>query len=102
MEESIDVIAFEAYMGLRAWCFRDTMEDQFRFLPHYHHELGWAMMKPEGLDPTTVVMVNFAHELMKRNEWLEEELKAPPEARKWSQKMVDDYRESLKMPKMYD
>ena len=52
------------------------MEDQFWFLPCYHHELGWAMMKPEGLDPTTVVMVNFAHELMKRNERLEEELKA--------------------------
>jgi len=52
------------------------MEDQFWFLPCYHHELGWEMMKPESLDPTTIVMVNFAHELMKRNERLEEELKA--------------------------
>ena len=60
------------------------------------------MMKPEGLDPTTIVMVNFAHELMKRNEWLEEELKAQKEARKRSQKMVDDYRESLKLPRMYE
>ena len=51
------------------------------------------MMKPEGLDPTTVVMVNFAHELMKRNERLEEELKAQQEARKRSQKMVDYNRE---------
>jgi hypothetical protein len=34
------------------------------------------MMKPVGLDLTTVVMANFAHELMKRNEWFEEELKA--------------------------
>ena len=40
------------------------------------------MMKPEGLDPTTVVMVNFAHELIKWNEWLEEELKAQQEASK--------------------
>ena len=47
----------------------------------------WAMMKLEGLDPTTVVMVNSAHELMKRNEQLEEELKAQKEARKRSQKM---------------
>ena len=60
------------------------------------------MMKPEGLDPTTVVMVNFAHELMKRNERLEEELKAQKEVRKRSQKMADDYRESLKMPRMYE
>ena len=60
------------------------------------------MMKPEGLDPTTVVMVNSAHELMKRNEQLEEELKAQKEAHKWSQKMVDDYRESLKLPRMYE
>ena len=40
------------------------------------------MMKLDGLDPTTIVMVNFAHELMKRNEWLEEELKAQKEAHK--------------------
>jgi hypothetical protein len=46
------------------------IEDQFRLLPCHHHELGWAMMKLEGLDPTTAVMINFAHELMKRNEWL--------------------------------
>ena len=76
MKESMDDAAFEAYMGLRARHFGDIMEDQFRFLPRYHHELGWAMMKPEGLDPTTVLMVNFAYELMKRNERLEEELKA--------------------------
>jgi hypothetical protein len=44
------------------------------------------------------VMVNFAHKLMKQNEWLEEELKAQKEACKWSQKMVDDYRQSLKLP----
>ena len=50
-------VAFEAYMGPRDRCFGDMMDDQFRFLPRHHHELGWAMMKPEGLDPTTVVMV---------------------------------------------
>jgi hypothetical protein len=60
------------------------------------------MMEPEGLDPTAVVMVNFAHELMKRNERLEKELKAQKEACKRSQKMVDDYRENLKMPRMYE
>ena len=76
MEESMNDATFEAYMGLHAQRFGDMMEDQFQFLPRYHHELGWAMMKPEGLDPTTVVMVNFAHELMKRDEQFEEELKA--------------------------
>ena len=100
MKESMDDAAFEAYMGLHARRFWDMMEDQFQFLPCYQHELGWAMMKP--LDPTTVVMVNFAHELMKRNERLEEELKAQKEAHKRSQKMVDDYRESLKMSRMYE
>jgi len=40
------------------------------------------MMKPESLDPTTIVIVNFAHELIKWNEWLEEELKAQQEASK--------------------
>jgi hypothetical protein len=48
------------------------------------------------------MMVNFAHELMKRNEWLEKEPKAQKESRKRSQKMVDDYRKSLKMPRMYE
>nr|APF31932.1 putative fructokinase 6 [Saccharum spontaneum] len=51
---------------------------------------GWVMMESEGLDPTAVVMINFAHELMKRNKRLEEELKAQKEARKRSQKMADD------------
>jgi hypothetical protein len=102
IEESMDDAAFEAYMGLHAQRFGDMMEDQFRFLPRYHHELGWVMMEPEGLDPTAVVMVNFAHELMKRNERLEKELKAQKEACKRSQKMVDDYRENLKMPRMYE
>jgi hypothetical protein len=60
------------------------MKDQFWFLSRYHHELGWTMMKPEGLDPTTLVMVNFAYELMKQNERLEEELKAQKEAHKQS------------------
>ena len=76
MEESMNDVGFEAYMGLHARCFWNMMEDQFWFLRRYHHELGWEMMKPESLDPTTIVMVNFAHELMKRNERLEEELKA--------------------------
>jgi hypothetical protein len=42
------------------------------------------MMKLEGLDATTVVMVNFAHELIKRNKRLKEELKAQQEACKRS------------------
>jgi hypothetical protein len=65
MEESMDDAVFEAYMGLRAQCFADTMEDQFQFLSRYHHELRWPMMKLEGLDLTTVVMVNFIRGLMK-------------------------------------
>jgi hypothetical protein len=59
MEESMDDAAFEAYVGLRALCFGAMMEDQFRFLPRYNHEHGWAMMKPKGLDPTTAVIVTL-------------------------------------------
>jgi hypothetical protein len=60
------------------------------------------MMKLEGLDATTVVIVNFAHELVKRNKRFEKEPKAQQEACKRSQKIVDDYRESLRMPRMYE
>ena len=77
----MDDAAFEAYMGLRAWHFRDMMEDQYRFFPCYHRETGWTMMEPKGVDPTMVVMVNFAHELMRWNEGLEDKLKAQKEAR---------------------
>jgi hypothetical protein len=53
IEEIMDDAAFEAYMGLRARRFGAMIDDQFRLLPCHRHELGWAMMKPEGLDPTT-------------------------------------------------
>ena len=33
-------------------------------------------MDPEGMDPTTQVMVHYAYELVDKNRWLEDQLKA--------------------------
>ena len=51
-------------MGLRGRRFEDTKEDQYRFLLRQHPELEWAMMDPQGMDPTTQVMVHFGCELV--------------------------------------
>ena len=63
-------------MGLRGRCFDDMKEDQYRFLPCQHPDLGWAIIDPEGMDPTTQVMVNYAYELVDKNRRLEDQLKA--------------------------
>jgi hypothetical protein len=60
------------------------------------------MLELEGEDPTTKVMVNFAYELMRRNGRLEDELLAQKEATTRSQRMLDDYRVNLDMPRMYE
>ena len=62
MEDGIEDAAAEAYMGLHARRFEDMKEDQYRFLPRHHPELEWAMMDPQGMDPTTQVMVHFGCE----------------------------------------
>ena len=46
MEDSIEDAAAEACIGLRGRRFEDMKDDQYRFLPHQHLELGWAMMDP--------------------------------------------------------
>jgi len=46
MEDGIEDAAIEACMGLRGRHFEDMKEDQYRFLPHQHPELEWAMMDP--------------------------------------------------------
>jgi hypothetical protein len=102
MEESMDDVAFEAYKVLHAQRFKDMAGDQYRYLPCYRRETGWAMLEPEGEDPMTKVMVNFAYELMRWNERLEDELMAQKEATARSQRMLDDYRVNLDMPIMYE
>ena len=59
-------------MGLSGRRFVDMKEDQYRFLPHQDPDLGWAIMDPEGMDPTTQVMVNYAYELVDKNQRLED------------------------------
>ena len=76
MEDSIEDIAFEACLGLCSHRFDDMKGGQYRFLPHQHPKLEWAMMEPEGMDPTTQVMVDFAYDLVEKNRRLEGQLKA--------------------------
>ena len=67
MEDSIEDIAAVACMGLRGRHFEDMKEGQYCFLPRQHLDLGWEIMDPEGMDPTTEVMVHYAYELVDKN-----------------------------------
>ena len=53
MDDGIEDAAAEACMGLHGCRLEDMKEDQYWFLPHQHPELEWAMMDPQGMDPTT-------------------------------------------------
>ena len=53
MEDSIEDAAVVACMGLRGRRFDDMKEDQYCFLPLQHPDLGWVIMDPECMDPTT-------------------------------------------------
>ena len=64
MDDSIEDAAAAACMGLRGRRFEDMKDDQYRFLPRQHLELEWAMMDPQGMDPTIQVMVHFGCELV--------------------------------------
>ena len=62
MEDSIEDAVVAACMGLCGHRFKDMKDDQYRFLPRQHPELEWAIMDPQGMDPTTHVMVRFGYE----------------------------------------
>jgi len=64
MEDGIEDAVAEACMGLRGRRFENMKEDQYRFLPRQYPKLEWAMMDPQGMDPTTQVMVHFGCELV--------------------------------------
>ena len=76
MEDGIEDAAAEACMGLRGHRFEDIKEDQCRFLAHQHPKLEWAMMDPQGMDPTIQVMVHFGYESIAKIRRLEDQLKA--------------------------
>jgi len=59
-------------------------------------------MDPEGLDPTTQVMVHFAYDLVEKNRWLDNQLKAQGKFLKRCQQGIDDQMVSLKMPSIYE
>ena len=82
MEDSIEDAAATTCMGLRGRRFEDMKDDQYRFLPRQHLELEWAMMDPQGMDPTTQVMLDFGCESIAMIWRLEDQLKAQQETLK--------------------
>ena len=102
MEDGIEDAAAEACIGLRGRRFEDMKDDQYRFLPHQHPELGWAMMDPQGTDPTTEAMVHFGYESVSRIRRLEDQLKAQQKAIKRRQQVIDQQRVCLNLPKLYE
>jgi len=59
-------------------------------------------MDPEDTDPTTQVMVHFGCELVGKIQRLEDQLKAQQETLKRYQRVIDDQRESLSLPRIYE
>ena len=102
MEDSIQDAAATACMGLRGRRFEDMKDDQHWFLPRRHPELEWAMMDPQGMDPTTQVMVHFGYESVAKIQWLEDQLKAQHETIKRHQQVIDEKRVCLNLPKIYE
>jgi len=89
-------------MGLHGHRFDDMKEDQYRILPHQYLDLGWAIMDPEGTDPTTQVMVNYAYELVDKNRRLEDQLKAQEATLKRYRQVIDEQRVCLNLPRIYE
>jgi len=102
MEDSIEDAAAEACIGLRGRRFEDMKDDQYRFLPHQHPELGWAMMDPQGMDPTTQVMVHFGYESVAKIHRLEDQLKVQQKTIKRHIQVIDEQNVCLNQPKMYE
>ena len=102
MEDSIEDAAAAAYMGLRGHRFEDMKDDQYQFLPRQHPELELAMMDPQGMDPTTQVMVHFGYEPVAKIRRLEDQLKAQQKTIKRHQQVIDEQRVCLNLSKMYE
>jgi len=102
MEDSIEDGAAAACMGLHGRRFEDMKEDQYRFLPHQQPELEWAIMDPEGTDPTTQVTVNYAYESIAKIRRLEDQFKAQQETLKRYRQVIDEQRVCLNLPRIYE
>ena len=102
MEDSIEDAAAVACMGLRGRRFDDMKEDQYHFLPRQHPDLGWAIMDPQGMDPTTQVMVHYVYELVDKNRRLEDQLKVHEATLKRYRQVIDEQRVCLNLPRIYE
>ena len=59
-------------------------------------------MDPQGMDPTTQVMVHFGYGLVAKIRRLEDQLKAQHETLKRYQQVIDQQRVCPNLPKMYE
>ena len=71
-------------------------------LPPSPTPLGWAIIDPEGMDPTTQVMVHYTYELVDKNRRLKDQLKAQEVTLKRYQQVIDEQRVCLNLPRMYE
>ena len=60
------------------------------------------MMDPQGMDPTTQVMVHFGYELVAKIRRLEDQLKAQQEYLKRYRQVIDEQRVCLNLSRMYE
>ena len=60
------------------------------------------MMDPQGMDPTTQVMVHFGCELVAKIQRLEDQLKAQQETLKRYRQVIDEQRVCLNLPRIYE
>ena len=60
------------------------------------------MMDPQGMDPTTQVMVHFSYESVAKIRRLEDQLKAQQETLKRYRQVIDEQRVCLNLPRIYE
>ena len=59
-------------------------------------------MDPEGMDPTTQVMVHYAYELVGNNRRLKDQLKAQETTPKRYRQVIDEQMVCLNLPRIYE
>ena len=60
------------------------------------------MMDPQGMDPTTQVMVHFGYEFVAKIRRLEDQLKSKKKTIKRHQQVIDEQMVCLNLSKMYE
>ena len=101
-EKSMDDVAFKAYLNLRTHRYKDMRGDQYCYLLFDDPEQDWVMVKPARADRSTMVLFCFALQMMRKNKEHEQEINKLSKVRKRHEKELDEYRERLKIRKIYE